>query len=61
MTTMDTPTILSGQGILDEEKKHRLGRMIEALKYDLMHLSLTPEAREEALSRVTRWAKEYES
>jgi hypothetical protein len=51
---------MNGQEIINEEKKHRLGRMIDGLQYDLLTNPALPEsARKEALDRLNRWKKEY--
>jgi DNA-binding IclR family transcriptional regulator len=47
----------SGQTILDDEKRDRLRRMIEALRFDLMTRHDIQD-REEAVARLKRWEKE---
>ena len=51
--------IPNGSDQLDEDRKHRLLRMAESLRHDLMRQDgIGPEMRSEVISRIERWVKE---
>jgi hypothetical protein len=49
----------SGTEIIAEESRHRQGRLIERLEYELLHNhNLTYEVRQEAVTRLELWKLE---